>query len=337
MPAEGIDLTAEEQLLTTEETLQLARRFVELGVNKIRLTGGEPTVRKDLVDVVAALAAIPGLRTLAMTSNGMTLTRSKLQSLRDAGLSHLNLSLDTLHRDRFEAVSRRPPSYWDRAYAAITHALELGYAPLKVNCVAMRGVNDDEVGAFAALTRDLPLDVRFIELMPFAGNEWTRDRFMPYADILAALQAQLRLGPGDLVPVGAPDAPAHAAPTGASDAAAAAPEAVDNTARMYRIRGHVGRVGVIASMTAAFCGSCTRLRLTADGNVKACLHGREEVSLRALLRAGHAPGGPAITAAIAAAVQGKHFALGGHAGVAELQRTAHSEGSLGRAMIRIGG
>ena len=151
MPEDGIDLTANDQLMTTDEVVRVAKLFVAAGVNKIRLTGGEPTVRRDLEDIVRRLAALEGLNTIAVTTNGLTLHR-RLEALRDAGLTHVNISLDTLVPAKFELLTRRKGH--DRVMRSIRAAVELGYDPVKVNVVLMRGVNDDEILDFVALTRD---------------------------------------------------------------------------------------------------------------------------------------------------------------------------------------
>lgn len=344
-------LTPDADLLTHDEMLRLVRHFAALGVHKVRLTGGEPTLRRDLERTVEAISSTPGITAVAMTSNGLALSAERLRALHGAGLTHVNLSLDTLRRERFEGISRRPPSYWDRARAAIDAAAALPFAAVKVNAVVMRGVNDDELHEFAQLTREprpasaladaaaaqtdsaappplRGLDVRFIELMPFAGNDWTAARFMPAGDIRSTLEARAaQAGHGRL----------QAVDRAAVEEEGAAPPAADETAALYRLPGHAGRIGIIASASGAFCGSCSRLRLTADGNVRACLHGADEVSLRDVLRrrwgadsesAPPADAEPtpapshdynsvddALTAAIAAAVQRKHFSLGGHGGV----------------------
>ena len=268
MPAAGLPaLTPEARLLTTPEVLRVARVLVARGVDKVRLTGGEPTLRPDLAAIVAGLHALRphGLRTIAMTTNGVTLERA-LPELREAGLTHLNVSLDSLRPARFAALSRRPEATWHRVWAAVRAALAAGLGgPVKLNCVVVRGVNDDEVADFADLTRELPLEVRFIELMPFAGNGYAAARTVGWRESAAAIRARHQ----GFAPEPAADA--------AGDVSGAAG---DGTARLWRVPGAPGRVGFIATMTDAFCGTCTRLRLTADGNVKACLHGDEEHGLR---------------------------------------------------------
>lgn len=303
MPAEGVTLTPRDHLLTTPEIVRLAQLFVDAGVDKIRLTGGEPLVRKDAEAVAEALGAMPGLRTLALTTNGLLLER-KLDRLHRAGLSHLNLSLDTLRADRFEWLARRPGL--GKVLGALDLALDYGYADerLKVNVVVMRGINDDEIEDFVSLTEVLPIEVRFIEYMPFDGNGWANDKLVPYAEMLGRIGERFSLDRLD-------DGP-------------------NETARTYRVPGHAGRIGVIASMTAPFCAGCNRLRLTADGALKVCLFGRAEVSLRDEMRAGARDDD--LRATIHAAVQRKEAAHDGIEEIADAARRAEN-----RPMILIGG
>ena len=178
MPENGVDLTPDARLLRTDEMMRIARLLVNAGVNKIRLTGGEPTVRRDLPEIVSGLNALRpnGLRQIALTSNGIALPRM-LPSLVLNGLDRLNISIDTLDRDRFIKITRRDGL--PRVLEAIDLALELGLAPLKLNCVLMAGVNDDELLALAELSRARPIDVRFIEYMPFDGNRCEDARWVP--------------------------------------------------------------------------------------------------------------------------------------------------------------
>lgn len=298
MPAEGIDLSPRDQILTFEEIERLSRLFVGLGVEKIRLTGGEPLVRKNVEDIALRIGRIEGLRTLSLTTNGLLLTRY-LPALMEAGLKQVNISLDTLREDRFREITRRPGL--EKVLAAIHASLESGVPEVKINCVVMRDVNEDEVADFVELTRDLPVEVRFIEYMPFTGNGWEVDGFVSYEDTLARAMAVFPdLEPEELDPHG--------------------------TARHYRVPGFAGKVGFIASMSAAFCSGCNRLRLTADGNLKVCLFGSAEVSLRDAMRAGASD--DALVELIDAAVNRKKAA---HAGMLNLPKLDN------RPMILIGG
>lgn len=257
MPAEGIQLSPKQHLLTTEEIVYIAKLFVEQGVKKIRLTGGEPTIRKDLVDIIAHLKALPGLENVGITTNGLVLTRN-LVSYQRAGLDALNISLDTLKALKYEEITRRKG--WERVIAGIDLAIQLGYKP-KVNCVVMKNFNDDEVCDFVAWTRDRAVDVRFIEYMPFSGNRWQTEKMLSFADMLEMIKIKfpefsaLENGPND-------------------------------TSKAFQVPGFKGQVGFITSMTEHFCGSCNRLRITADGNLKVCLFGNKEVSLRDAIRSG---------------------------------------------------
>ncbi|VAI27617.1 unnamed protein product [Triticum turgidum subsp. durum] len=181
MPAEGVELTPKSELLSHDEIIRIANLFVISGVDKIRLTGGEPTVRKDLEDICLHLSGLKGLKTLAMTTNGIVLSK-KLPRLKECGLNALNISLDTLIPAKFEFMTRRKGH--SKVMESIDTAIQLGYDPVKVNCVIMRGTNDDEICDFVELTRHKPINVRFIEFMPFDGNVWNVKKLVPYAEIL---------------------------------------------------------------------------------------------------------------------------------------------------------
>ncbi|XP_037375555.1 molybdenum cofactor biosynthesis protein 1 isoform X3 [Talpa occidentalis] len=258
MPEEGVPLTPKADLLTTEEILTLAQLFVKEGVDKIRLTGGEPLIRPDVVDIVAQLRQLEGLRTIGVTTNGINLARL-LPQLQKAGLTAINISLDTLVPAKFEFIVRRKGFH--KVMEGIHKAIELGYSPVKVNCVVMRGLNEDELLDFVALTEGLPLDVRFIEYMPFDGNKWNFKKMVSYKEMLDTLR---RRWP-ELEKL---------------------PKEESSTAKAFKIPGFQGQVSFITSMSEHFCGTCNRLRITADGNLKVCLFGNSEVSLRDHLRAG---------------------------------------------------
>lgn len=300
MPENGVDLTPKSHLLSTEELLRLAKLFVGAGVTKIRLTGGEPTVRKDLPEIVTALSGMRplGLQQIAMTSNGIALPRL-LPSLVERGLDKLNLSLDTLDRQKFLTLTRRDGL--QRVLDAIDLALELGIAPLKVNCVLMAGVNDDELLSFAELSRSRPIDVRFIEYMPFDGNKWKEDSMITFDSMLTRLKE-------------------------ANPGMAKLPTPPNDVAVSWRLPGAEGSVSFIASMTQPFCSGCNRIRLTADGALKVCLFGSAEVSLRDAMREGASDA--ELLELVGAALAGKHAA---HAG---MHAIAASEN---RPMTTIGG
>lgn len=260
MPEEGVPLTPKPDLLTTDEIVHLATLFVRSGVDKIRLTGGEPTLRPDIESLVARLGALKasGLRTIGMTSNGLVLHR-KLKSLHESGLDAVNISLDTLDASKFETIARRPG--FPAVMRSIDEALRIGVRSLKVNCVVMRGVNDTELVDFVRWTKDAPLQVRFIEYMPFeGGGAWKDKKVMSMAQMIETIRARfpiMRL-------------------EGEDD--------INNTSKTYGVPGWPGRVGFISSMSDHFCSTCNRIRLLADGSLKACLFGASEVSLRDALR-----------------------------------------------------
>ncbi|KAL7120712.1 hypothetical protein ACP275_02G139300 [Erythranthe tilingii] len=298
MPAEGVELTPTPQLLSPNEIVRLANLFVSSGVSKIRLTGGEPTIRKDIEEICLQLSSLSGLKTLAMTTNGITLA-NKLPRLKECGLSLLNISLDTLVPAKFEFMSRRKGH--DRVMKAIDAAIELGYNPVKVNCVVMRGFNDDEICDFVELTREKPINIRFIEFMPFDGNVWKVKKLVPYSEMMDIVVKQF---------------------TGLERIK----DDPTETAKNFRIDGHRGTVSFITSMTEHFCAGCNRLRLLADGNFKVCLFGPSEVSLRDPLRSGADDN--ELREIIGAAVKRKKAS---HAGMFDIAKTPN------RPMIHIGG
>nr|XP_048699419.1 molybdenum cofactor biosynthesis protein 1 isoform X5 [Caretta caretta] len=258
MPEEGVQLTPKSELLTTQEIITIARLFVKEGVDKIRLTGGEPLIRPDVVDIVAQLNKLEGLQTIAVTTNGINLARL-LPRLKEAGLDAINISLDTLVPAKFEFIVRRKGFH--KVMEGINKAIELGYNPVKVNCVVMRGLNEDELLDFVALTKNQPLDVRFIEYMPFDGNKWNYKKMVSYKEMLDTVRQRW------------------------PELEKLACEA-SSTAKAYKVPDFQGQISFITSMSEHFCGSCNRLRITADGNLKVCLFGNSEVSLRDHLRAG---------------------------------------------------
>ncbi|PWN40418.1 molybdenum cofactor biosynthesis prote [Ceraceosorus guamensis] len=266
MPFDGLDnLTPNDDLLSSEEIRRLAELFVRNGVDKIRLTGGEPSVRRDLSDIVASLQELAplGLKQIGMTSNGLSLAR-QLPHLASNGLTHLNISLDTLQPETFESLTRRSSKGLHRVLDAIEQSLQLGIHT-KVNVVVMGGVNDQQdVLDFVRWTKDKPITVRFIEYMPFSGNSWQATSLVPYKVLLQRIQAAF--GPLERVQ-----------------------DDKNDTSKHWKVPGHRGRLGFITSMTDNFCGTCNRLRITADGNLKVCLFGNKEISLRDAMRHGILP------------------------------------------------
>ncbi|KAH3667256.1 hypothetical protein OGAPHI_002905 [Ogataea philodendri] len=259
MPEEGVDLSPPEHLLTTDEIVRLARIFAQQGVRKIRLTGGEPTVRKDIVPLVQRLNQIKGIEEICITSNGLALHR-KLPDLFKNGLTSLNLSLDTLINGKFILITRR--NGLKAVMKSLNAALELNVPNVKVNVVVLKNMNEDEILNFVELTKNSKIEVRFIEYMPFDGNKWSTNKLVTYEDILSNIKVQY------------PEIEQL-------------PNKHGDTAKVYQIPNFKGKIGFITSMTDDFCSTCTRLRITSDGNLKVCLFDNTETSLRDLIRAGY--------------------------------------------------
>ena len=324
MPPEGVPLQPESQLLQTPEILALAQHFKNHGVNKIRLTGGEPTLRKDLVDVLKGLSAIGGFEELAITTNAVTLAKN-LDSYLDAGLNRVNISLDTLHPDKFESLTRRPASYFDRVWQAIETAAAVSPDRLvtKINVVIMKGVNDNEVADFCALQQRFPnLHVRFIEYMPFTDNGWDMDRWVPYRELLQQLDEQDNV---KLVKLPEKD-PSDTTKwfTTLENSQKLQDGGNDNVG--------LGRIGFITSMSQPFCSTCNRLRITSDGQIKVCLFdGNSTISLRDALREGASA--LELDRLIQHALQKKHYSLGGHSSPEHILQDSDSN----RPMTLIGG
>lgn len=259
MPEEGLPWLRREEILTYEEIAAIVRAAASVGVRSIRLTGGEPLVRRDLSRLVAAIAAVPGIDDVALSTNGLLL-EEQLPELRAAGLRRINFSLDTLRADRFLAIARRPGL--DAVLSAIEASAKAGLRPLKLNCVVMRGKNDDELADFAMLTRELPIYVRFIEVMPVHENrELQRDAYVSSDEILERISAI-----GELRPLAGPPG--------------------NGPARYFGFAGAPGAVGVISPLSHDYCERCNRVRLTADGRLRLCLFGDHALDLRSHLRSG---------------------------------------------------
>ncbi len=246
------------QILSYEEILRLVKVLVGLGVDKVRLTGGEPLVRRHLDSLIARLNDIDGINDISLTTNGVLLEKLAVP-LWAAGLRRVNISLDTLNRQRFEQVTGR--DYFKRVRAGIEAALAIGFTPVKLNVVVMRGVNDDEILDFAALTTKYPLHIRFIEYMPIGSSSiWNPADMVSGAQIIKAISSEI----AGLEPVVAE---------------------FGGPARLYRLPGAPGRIGVITAMSSHFCDSCNRIRVTADGRLRACLLSDNEFDLKEALRA----------------------------------------------------
>jgi len=260
MPPEGVCWMPHEDILSYEEIERIVRATAMVGMRKIRITGGEPLVRKDLVDLVGRIAAVPGIEDIAMTTNAVLMPRYA-EPLVQAGLQRINVSLDTLRPDRFEKICRSDAL--DKVLAGIEAAERAGLAPIKINAVVLRGINDDEVADLARLTVDRPWHVRYIEAMPLDGNLPVEEAgFISAEEIMERLRQEI----GNLEESPGPNG--------------------NGPARYYRIPGAKGSVGVISPMSHFYCDSCNRVRLTADGRLRLCLFDDNEIDLRGPLRSG---------------------------------------------------
>ena len=260
MPAEGLPWLPRRDILTYEEILHLARIFIGLGIHTIRLTGGEPLMRQDVEVLIAGLVRLDATLDLSMTTNGFFLVE-KVQRLADAGLKRINVSLDSLQPERFERMVRRDGQLVSKILAGIRLAREAGLNPIKLNCVIMRGYNEDEIVEFARLGREQDLQVRFIEYMPLdAQGRWTMDTVVPGAEIHARVHAvyPLRSEQGN----------------------------ASEPATVHHFADGRGSIGIIASVSQPFCDSCNRVRITADGHLRTCLFSLIEQDLKGLLRSG---------------------------------------------------
>jgi cyclic pyranopterin phosphate synthase len=284
MPAAGLPWLARADLLTDDEVVEVVRQLSAMGLRRVRLTGGEPTLRPTLVSLVARLRALGTLDDLSLSTNGVRLAELA-PALADAGLDRVNVSVDSLDPRRAAAIARRSLGF--DPVAALDAAERAGLTPVKVNVVLMRGVNDAEVEAFASLALDRPWHVRFIELMPVGelAETLAADGADPAALVVPSDEVMGRVA-------------AAAARLGRPLADAAGPERGNGPARYARFAGGAGSVGVITPMTHSYCGACNRLRLTADGRLRPCLYGDGEVGLRDALRAG-APLAPLVREALA--------------------------------------
>jgi len=263
MPEAGLAWLQRDEILSYEEIAQLVRAAASVGVRSIRLTGGEPLVRRDLYRLVAEIAAIDGIDDIALSTNALLL-EGQLDALVAAGLRRVNVSLDSLRHDRFEAIARRPGL--DAVLSGIDAAIAAGLGPIKLNCVVMRGQNDDELSAFADLTRERAIFVRFIEVMPVHENLGVQhDTYVSSDEILARVREL-----GELRPVEGPQG--------------------NGPARYFAFDGAPGAVGVISPLSHEYCDRCNRVRLTADGRLRLCLFGDHALDLKTPLRAGASSG-----------------------------------------------
>ncbi|TPW12052.1 MAG: Molybdenum cofactor biosynthesis protein A [Halothiobacillaceae bacterium] len=259
MPEEGVDLTHKDNVLTSPEILRSIAVLARMGVRKVRFTGGEPLVRKDIVELVAGAASTPGVKAVHLTTNGI-LFEKYAKGLREAGLTGVNISLDTMDPDRFVEITRRTGH--DTVLRSIDLAIELGFPRVKINVVLMRGLNEDELYAFTELARNKRVTVRFIEFMPFDGQQiWESGVHFASAE---SLVHQIE----DLYP-GIQPAPG-----------------TRTEHHTFQAEGHAGKIAVIPAFTRSLCGNCSRIRLTSDGSIRNCLYSDLEYNLREPMRAG---------------------------------------------------
>ncbi len=296
MPEEGSPKRSTNAYLSDHEILTAVAALARTGVDRVRLTGGEPLVRKNVLTLARQLRACEGIESVRLTSNGLLLGRH-LPELLESGIDTVNVSLDTLRPKRFEHITGGTGH--STILRAIDDLIATGVVRTKINVVLMAGVNDDEVEDLVAFVQDRPVDIRFIEFMPFVQNGWSKDRYVAEHIIVERLRRRFSLK--------------------------VAPTAKNDTAVMYRIAGHSGRIGFISSVSSPFCRNCNRLRISATGQFRSCLFGAPSLDLRSLLRGGGDEN--VITSAVRGALLGKHWAHDGR----------RSSSEAGAPMIAIGG
>lgn len=301
MPAEGISLTPKPHLMTADEIVTIAQTFVDAGVTKIRLTGGEPLVRKDAKDVIARLGKL-GVE-LTITTNGI-LVHDFIDTFKEAGMTSLNVSIDSLNKEKFNLITRR--NYFDQFWENL-ELLDKHDFKLRLNVVVMKGFNDNEIIDFIELTKDRKIMIRFIEFMPFDGNKWNKDKLVSYTEIMNQTHDKYGITKVERLV----DKP-------------------NDTAKNHKITGYKGSFSVISSVTNPFCSTCNRIRLTADGKLKNCLFSNTETSLLETLRAGES-----IRPLIEQNIRSKHAMRGGMDDDAKFQNPTLF--SQNRSMIKIGG
>ena len=301
MPKEGVQLSPRSHLMTYEEIYEIAKTFVAHGVTKIRLTGGEPLIRKDLAVILEKLASLNV--ELSITSNAVIIDRF-IDTLRNNGVKNINVSLDSLDREKFKEITRRDE--FEKVYQNIILLVSEGFN-VKVNAVLIKGFNDNEIIDFIHLTKNLPISVRFIEFMPFDGNKWDLKKMVSYKEVLEEVNKEFSEGQIERLE----DAP-------------------NDTSKNYKITGYSGSFAIISSVTNPFCDSCNRLRLTANGQLKNCLFSSSESDLLTTLREGKS-----IEPVIKKAVAAKLKIRGGMDTMEKLKNPQlHSKN---RSMITIGG
>ncbi len=252
MPNEEVEVTPHSKLMSKNEIISLAKTFVKLGVNKIRLTGGEPLIRKDVAEIIEALSLLKVA--LTMTTNG-ALIHKYIDVLKKANIQSINVSLDTLNADTFLLLTKR--NQFDQVKSNIELLLQHNFS-VKVNVVAMKGINDHEINSFVTWTKNHPIHIRFIEFMPFTANQWHHEKVISYKEILSSISEKF-----DYIKL---------------------IDGKNDTTKKYKVVGHQGTFAIISTMTAPFCSSCNRIRLTADGKLKNCLFSKTETDLLVALR-----------------------------------------------------
>ena len=298
MPEEEYEFTPVSKLMQADEIEAISKIFVAQGVNKIRLTGGEPLVRKDAGKIILSLSKLPVKLTL--TTNG-TRIHEFIALLKEANIQSLNISLDTLQSDRFMLLTRR--DQFKLVYDNIQLLIRNNFQ-VKVNVVVMKGMNDGEINDFIEWTKDTPIQIRFIEFMPFSGNRWTSNKVFTWQEILEVVQTKYPI--------------------------VRLEDEINDTAKKYTVPGHIGSFAVISTMTSPFCSGCNRMRLTADGKMKNCLFSKEETDLLTAFRKGED-----ILPLIQKSIASKAKELGGQF-TADFEQV-HAEEIQNRSMITIGG
>ncbi|MEI6086889.1 MAG: GTP 3',8-cyclase MoaA [Bacteroidota bacterium] len=298
MPEEDYHFMPNQQLMQADELLQIAREFVKQGVTKIRLTGGEPLVRKDAREIISELGKL-GVE-LTITTNA-TRVQYFVDVFEEAGIRSVNISLDTLQKEKFQLITRR--DQFDTVKQNIDTLLSRGFK-VKINVVVVKGLNDSEILDFIEWTKHIAIQIRFIEFMPFDGNKWNRDKLVTLHEILETINKKYSF--------------------------IAAENAAHDTSKNYSIPGHAGSFAIISTMSVPFCNTCNRIRLTADGKIKNCLFSEEETDLLKALR-----NGEALLPLIESSIRAKHKELGGQ--FTKQFELIDANSIHNRSMIAIGG
>ena len=301
MPEEGVLLSTKSHIMTYDEIYTIAKTFVDNGVTKIRLTGGEPLIRKDIPVILKKLSSLPV--EIGITTNGVIVDKY-IDTFKECGIRHINVSLDSLDRDKFKQITRR--NYYERVHKNIQLLAENNFK-VKINVVLIRGFNDDEIVKFVNFSKELPISLRFIEFMPFDGNNWDLKKMISYSEIISRLNSHF-----------------------SEELIERLQDAPNDTSKNYKIKGYKGNFAIISSVTNPFCDSCNRLRLTANGHLKNCLFSASESDLLTRLR-----NGKSIDPIIQKAVLGKFKVRGGMNTLEKLQEPKfHTQN---RNMTTIGG